>query len=169
MSESSLFLGSHITFVNKAVLAAAIAIVFLIASGIIGYLSQLDEEEKPAICKGTAACFMGKVTAVTDGDTIKVEGIAIRLALASAPELHESGGINAREYTLKACPVGSIATVDEDDGQREGSLGRTIAAVYCGDKLLNAALLDSKLGSISSEFCGTSEFGSEDWAKRNGC
>ncbi len=154
---------------NKAVLAAAIAIVFLLVSGIIGYLSQIDEEEKPAICKGTAACFMGKVTAVTDGDTIKVEGIAIRLALASAPELHESGGINAREFTLKACPVGSTVTVDEDDGQREGSFGRTIAAVYCGDKLLNAALLDYKLGIISKEFCGTSEFGKEDWAKRNGC
>jgi endonuclease YncB( thermonuclease family) len=154
---------------KKAVLAAAVAIVILLASGIIGYLSQLDEEEKPAICKGRAACFVGKVTAVTDGDTIKVEGIAIRLALASAPELHESGGINAREFTLKACPVGSTVTVDEDDGQMEGSFGRTIAAVYCGDKLLNAALLDSKLGVISKEFCGTSEFGSEDWAKRNGC
>ena len=154
---------------NKAILAAAIAIVFLIVSGIIGYLSQSDDQDEPAVCKGTAACFMGKVTAVTDGDTIKVEGITIRLSLASAPELHESGGINAREFTLETCPVGSTATVDEDDGQMEGSFGRTVAAVYCGDKLLNAAILDSKLGTISKEFCGTSEFGKEDWAKRNGC
>ena len=109
------------------------------------------------------------LAAVTDGDTIKVEGITIRLSLASAPELHESGGINAREFTLETCPVGSTATVDEDDGQMEGSFGRTVAAVYCGDKLLNAAILDSKLGVISKEFCGTSEFGTEDWAKRNGC
>jgi hypothetical protein len=168
MSESSLFQALHIIFVNKAVLAGLIALGFVIISGIIGYMLQ-PEEERPAICKGTAACFMGKVTAVTDGDTIKVEGVAIRLALASAPELHESGGINAREFTLKACPVGSMATVDEDDGQQEGSFGRTIAAVYCGDKLLNAALVDSKLGSISKEFCVTSEFGKDDWAKRNGC
>ena len=154
---------------NKAILAAAIAIVFLIASGIIGYLSQLEDEENPAICKGAAACFVGKVTAVTDGDTIKIEGIAIRLALTSTPELNESGGINAREFTLKTCPVGSTATVDEDDGQMEGSYGRTVAAVYCGEKLLNAAILDSKLGTISKEFCGASEFGAEDWAKRNGC
>ena len=154
---------------KKAVLAGVIGIVFLAVSGIIGYLSQSDNQDKPAICKGTAACFVGKVTAVTDGDTIKVEGNAIRLALTSAPELHESGGINAREYTLKTCPVGSIATVDEDDGQREGSYGRTVAAVYCGNKLLNAAILDSKLGTISKEFCGVSEFAKEDWAKRNGC
>ena len=154
---------------KKAILAATIAIVFLIVSGIIGYLSQSEDENKPAICKGTAACFVGKVTAVTDGDTIKIEGIAIRLSLASARELHESGGINAREFTLKTCPVGSTATVDEDDGQMEGSYGRTVAAVYCGDKLLNAAILDSKLGTISKQFCGVSEFGAEDWAKRNGC
>ena len=151
------------------VLAVIMVLVFLIVLGIIGYLIQLEDKTKPEICKGNAACFIGKVTAVTDGDTIKVEGIAIRLALTSTPELHESGGINAREYTLRTCPVGSIVTIDEDDGQKEGSYGRTVAAVYCGDKLLNAAILDSKLGVMSKEFCGTSEFGSEDWAKRNGC
>ena len=143
--------------------------MFLVVSGIMGYFIQLEDKAKPEICKGNAACFIGKVTEVTDGDTIKVEGAAIRLALTSTPELHESGGINAREYTLGICPVGSITTVDEDDGQKEGSYGRTVAAVYCGNKLLNAAILDPKLGVISKEFCGTSEFGTEDWAKRNGC
>ena len=154
---------------KKAILAAAMAAVFLIVTGIIGYMIQLEDKPKLEICKGSAACFIGKVTEVTDGDTIKVQGAAIRLALTSTPELHESGGINAREYTLSTCPVGSIATVDEDDGQKEGSFGRTVAVVYCGDKLLNAAILDSKLGVISKEFCGKSEFGTEDWAKRNGC
>ena len=35
--------------------------------------------------------------------------------------------------------------------------------------LLNTAILDAKKATISVEFCGVSEFGNEDWAKRNGC
>ena len=154
---------------KKSIIVAVIALVILAGSVVLGYMIQKEPDEKPDVCRGTAACFVGRVTAVTDGDTIQVNGSPIRLALTSTPELHESGGINAREYTLKTCPVGSVATVDEDDGQREGSFGRTIAVVYCGHKLLNAALLDSKLGTISSEFCDKSEFRLDDWAKRNGC
>ena len=135
----------------------------------IAALSQPDSEIKLEQCKGSAACFSGKVTAVTDGDTIKVDGNPIRLALTSAPELHESGGINSREFTMEFCPTGSIVIVDEDDGQQEGSFGRMIAAVYCHDMLLNAALLDSKHATISKRFCSSSEFGDEDWAIRNGC
>lgn len=154
---------------KKYILTAIVVLSFLAGSALIGFLLKSDSEVRPEICQGTAACFMGKVTAITDGDTIKVEGNAIRLALSSAPELHESGGINAREFTIQFCPVGSIAIVDEDDGQRQGSFGRTIAALYCNDMLLNAAILDAKKATISEEFCEVSEFGNEDWAKRNGC
>jgi micrococcal nuclease len=153
----------------KVALLIIAVLVVLIIYGTITLLLESENKTRPAICKGNAACFSGKVTAVTDGDTLKINGNAIRLALSSTPELHESAGINAREYVLRNCPVGSIAIVDEDDGQQEGIYGRTIAAVYCGDKLLNAAILDSKLGIISWEFCKTSEFGNDDWAKRNGC
>jgi len=135
----------------------------------IAALSPPDSEVIPEQCMGSDSCFSGKVTAITDGDTIKVDGKPIRLALSSTPELHESGGINAREFTLEFCPPGSTAIVDEDDGQQEGSFGRMIAAVYCSDKLLNAALLDSKRATISERFCSSSEFGNEEWALRNGC
>ena len=154
---------------KKSILSAIVALSFLMGSALIGFWLQSDFQDKPELCQGTAACYMGKVTAITDGDTIKVEGNAIRLALSSAPELHESGGINAREFTIQFCPVGSIAIVDEDDGQRQGSFGRTIAAVYCNDMLLNAAILDAKKATISEKFCEVSEFGNEAWAKRNGC
>jgi endonuclease YncB( thermonuclease family) len=153
---------------KKTIFTVLIAIAGLILISIAS-LSPPDSELKPEQCKGSAACFSGKVTAITDGDTIKVDGKAIRLTLTSTPELHESGGINSREFTLSFCPPGSIAIVDEDDGQQEGSLGRMIAAVYCHDMLLNAALLDSKHATISERFCSSSEFGNEDWAKRNGC
>jgi len=147
--------------------------VIIVLAGLIlvsiAVLSTPDSEVKLEQCKGSAACFSGKVTAVTDGDTIKVDGKAIRLALTSTPELHESGGINAREFTLAFCPPGSTAIVDEDDGQQEGNFGRMIAAVYCSDMLLNVALLDSKHATISARFCSSSEFGNEYWAIKNGC
>jgi len=153
---------------KKTIFTVIIALAGLILISIAA-LSAPDSEIKPEQCKGSAACFSGKVTAITDGDTIKVDGKPIRLALTSTPELHESGGINAREFTLEFCPPGSTAIVDEDDGQQEGSFGRMIAAVYCSDMLLNAALLDSKRATISERFCSSSEFGNEDWALRNGC
>lgn len=153
---------------KKTIFSIIIAVAGLILIS-VSALSSTDSEIKPEQCKGTAACFFGKVTAITDGDTIKVDGKSIRLALTSTPELHESGGINAREFTLEFCPPGTIAIVDEDDGQQEGSYDRMIAIVYCNDMNLNAALLDSKRAIISERFCLTSEFGEEDWAKRNGC
>jgi hypothetical protein len=70
---------------------------------------------------------------------------------------------------LAFCLPGTIAVVDEDDGQQEGIFGRMIATVYCNDRLLNAALLDSKHATISERFCSSSEFRNEDWALRNGC
>ncbi len=147
-----------------AIIAAVIAIAFIIGISSLG--PYVPEHE---ICKGTAACFSGIVTQVTDGDTIKVDGKPIRLALISTPELHERGGIGAREFTLEFCPVGSVAIVDQDDGQRDGSFGRMIAAVYCGDNLLNSGLLDFRKGTIDERFCRTSEFSGEDWVKRHGC
>jgi endonuclease YncB( thermonuclease family) len=153
---------------KKIIYTVIIALAGLILVSIAA-LSAPDSEIKPEQCKGSAACFSGKVTAITDGDTIKVDGKAIRLALSSSPELHESGGINAREFTLAFCPPGTIAIVDEDDGQQEGSFGRMIAAVYCRDMLLNAALLDFKHATISERFCSSSEFGNDDWALKNGC
>jgi len=153
---------------KKIIYTVIIALAGLILIS-IAVLSPPDSEVKLEQCMGSAACFSGKVTAITDGDTIKVDGKPIRLALSSTPELHESGGINAREFTLEFCPPGSTAIVDEDDGQQEGSFGRMIAAVYCSDKLLNAALLDSKRATISERFCSSSEFGHEEWALRNGC
>ena len=153
---------------KKTIISIIIGVAGLVLISVAG-LSIPNIDVKPEQCKGTAACFFGKVTAITDGDTIKVDGKPIRLALTSTPELHESGGINAREFTLEFCPPGTIAVIDEDDGQQEGSYGRMIAVVYCNDMNLNAALLDSKRATISEKFCSDSEFGKEDWARRNGC
>jgi len=120
-------------------------------------------------CSGSAGCFTGYVTDVIDGDTIEVDGTRIRLALTSTPELSEEYGIEALEFTTTLCPIGSTALVDEDDGQTGGSYGRTIGKVYCGDVSLNSALLEEGLAYIDETFCSTSEFSSEEWAKKYGC
>lgn len=120
-------------------------------------------------CSGNAKCFSGIVTQVTDGDTINVDGIQIRFALSSAPELYDFEGEESRELIDTICPVGSNALVDEDDGQTGGSYGRIIAVIYCNDKNLNSELLDSGFGYLALEFCSKSEFASSSWVQKYGC
>jgi micrococcal nuclease len=140
------------------------AIKFLIDNKII-----LMGEHSMAECSVDAGCITGIVTEIIDGDTIKVHGKSVRFALASAPELNEFEGIESKEFIESVCPVGSIALVDEDDKQTEGSYGRIIGVIYCNGLNLNEELLKSGFGYISSNFCSKSEFTKENWAQRNGC
>jgi len=120
-------------------------------------------------CTGTAECIPGHVTQHIDGDTLKVDGESIRFALVNAPESGEAGGQEASDFIANACPVGSFAIVDEDDGQTEGSFGRTIAVVYCQGMNLNETILDAELAVIATAFCSQSEFGTSPWAQNHGC
>jgi endonuclease YncB( thermonuclease family) len=120
-------------------------------------------------CLGQARCFDGTVTKVTDGDTIRVDGVAVRLSLVNTPERGQAGYSEATNFTDNICPVGSTAMVDEDDGQTEGSYGRVVAKVFCSGKMLNEELLDAGHASIYESFCSESEFGREEWAVRYGC
>ena len=133
------------------------------------YFAYMPQKEHSIACLGNAGCFSGQVTRVIDGDTIVVNDVHVRLALAAAPELDQKGGIEAKEFVESLCPLGSQASVDEDDGQTGGSYGRTIAKVYCGNELVNSALLEKGLGYIDQRFCPASEFSREDWAKKYGC
>ncbi len=120
-------------------------------------------------CSGSARCFSGQVTQVVDGDTIRVNEHSIRFALASAPELKDTGGYEAQDFMDDICPVGSDALVDEDDGQTQGSHGRIVAVIYCNGMNLNEELLDANLGHLESEFCKDSEFAATEWAINHGC
>jgi len=129
----------------------------------------VDTTQSSLMCSGNARCITGTVTQVIDGDTIKVDGQSIRFALASAPEINEQGGIEARNFIETICSVGSTATVDEDDGQTEGSYGRILGVIYCNGFNLNQDLLDVGHGYLISDFCDNSEFANEDWAQKHGC
>lgn len=131
---------------------------------------QLSAESVPDLdCLGSAQCFIGTVTEIIDGDTIKVDGQSVRFALSSAPELKGYDGVDARNFIETICSVGSIAIVDEDDGQILGSYGRLVGVVNCNDVNLNSELLDSNLGYMDLRFCDSSEFGGESWAVKHGC
>ena len=120
-------------------------------------------------CSGSARCITDSVTQIIDGDTIKVGGESIRFALTSTPELNEFGGLEAKEYLEIICPVGSLALVDEDDEQTQGSYGRIVGVIYCNGMNLNEEILDADLGILSSGFCSSSEFSTHAWAQRHGC
>lgn len=120
-------------------------------------------------CSGSAACFNGIVTKVTDGDTIDVDSITVRFALVDTPEIGEAGYHEATSFTSKLCSVGSEVLVDEDDGQTAGSYGRMIAKVYCDGQLINEELLESRNAILLTRHCDESEFAHEGWAKKFGC
>ena len=126
---------------------------------------ELTSEE----CSGTARCITGKVTKIVDGDTIHVDGVSVRFALSSAPELKGFGGVDSRDFIDTICPVGSDVIVDEDDSQTEGSYGRIIGVIYCNGLNLNSELLDADLGYLENQFCDSSEFAGESWAIKHGC
>jgi len=140
-------------------------------SGIQAKVNDMPVTEESPLpqCMGNARCITGIVTEVIDGDTIQVDGQSIRFALASAPELSEPEGIIAKDFIDGICPVGSTATIDEDDGQTKGSYDRILGVIYCDGKNLNEQLVESGYGYLSKEFCSVSEFSNSTWAKKYGC
>jgi micrococcal nuclease len=126
-------------------------------------------------CQGQADCFRGKVTAIVDGDTLDINNVRVRLTLVNTPERGQAGYTAAIDLVESACGVGTKALVDEDDVQKEGSFGRLIGLVYCGDdgidnkKSLNELLLEGGYAVIYQDFCNISEFSSASWAQRHGC
>ena len=120
-------------------------------------------------CRGTARCFDGIITEVIDGDTLKVDDTVVRLALVDASEYYEEMGDFAKEGIESVCPVGSKVTVDEDDGQTEGSYGRTVGIVYCKavGEILNEYLVEYNYAGVDERFCDISEFADEEWTGCN--
>jgi micrococcal nuclease len=139
------------------------------------YYPTEPEIDYSQYCYGYAECFMGTVTEIVDGDTIKVDGKSIRFALVNTPEYGETGYSEAKKFIEQVCPVGSAVLVDEDDYQTEGSYGRMLALVWCqksqyGSAInLNEQILGTGLAEILTSFCSQSEFEYTEWAQKYGC
>ena len=129
--------------------------------------ANLNKEEKEwDPCKEISNCLLGKVTEIVDGDTLSIDNIRVRLSLVDTPERNMQGYKQASDFTASICPLGSIAIMDEDDLQLEGSYDRKIGTVYCnGDTVsLNEHLINSGHAKIIKRFCSNSEFANEIWA-----
>jgi len=126
-------------------------------------------QPQPKNCSGSAGCFTGYITRIVDGDTIYTATLKIRLSLTNTPEKNQEGYNEATQFTEKLCPVGSEILVDQDDLQKVDQYGRVLAKVFCGDKVLNSELLFNGHANILTQYCSTSEFSGEAWAKRYGC
>ncbi|MEX0763995.1 MAG: thermonuclease family protein [Nitrosopumilaceae archaeon] len=126
---------------------ASVLVIIIVIAG-IGFLTNSDNiQNKNNIPisnynSDNAQYFTGKVTGIIDGDTIKVDGKSVRLALASTPELNQPMGQAAKKYIQEICPIGSTVTVDEDNGQTQGSYGRIVAKVTCNGVNLNQAIIE---------------------------
>ena len=130
--------------------------------------SKTNDPTESSPCSGSALCTTDEVTKIIDGDTIYTEQYQIRLALVNTPEKYQDGFSDARSFTKKTCPVGSIVAIDQDDGQKIDVYGRIVAKVTCSDTNLNAALLENGHANILKQYCSKSEFSTQTWAK-TGC
>jgi endonuclease YncB( thermonuclease family) len=139
-------------------------------SDVISLKKYVSLHEKNIKCTGDELCLTGTITRIVDGDTIYLDGIhEIRLSLTNTPERHEMGFYDASQFTAEMCPVGSQATVDQDDKQPYDVYDRMLGKVTCGKKVLNSELLYENHANILIRYCPTSEFSDETWAQEFGC
>lgn len=131
--------------------------------------TAMKPQEDLQNCSGGAICTSEKITRVVDGDTIYTTSYKIRLSLTNTPERGDAGYSEASQFTESLCPVGSIAWIDQDDGQPTDVYGRIVAKVTCSDKNVNAEILEAGHGYILKQYCSKSEFSSEIWAQKFGC
>lgn len=133
---------------------------------------EKPSQVEPAIygtCSGAEKCITEKVIKIVDGDTIYTESYKIRLSLTNTPEKDELGFTKATSFTAMHCPIGSTIRIDQDDLQPYDVYGRLLGKVYCGNDILNEIILRNGHGTISTEYCTTSEFSGETWALQYGC
>ena len=108
-----------------------------------------------------------KVTYVTDGDTITVEGLGVvRLADVDSPELAVTGGPEAKEYTRKQL-LGKLVFLDLDNRTGLDRYGRKVCVVFLANangtvgEIFNRMLVDA--GHATVEDVRDNEFDPREW------
>ena len=112
-------------------------------------------------------CYVGVVTKVIDGDTIKIDRKSVRLTLVDTPEKRQDGYNDATNLVLEYCPVGSSVLVDVDDIIISDGRGVNFAKITCGDTNINELLLNHNLAKMYNSSCTESEFMYEGWTRHN--
>jgi len=169
---------SQSTWIKSLIAVGVVSIILtiIVVSGAFPLMIQQtdseQQEQNPQPVKstsedysGNARSFTGKVTGIINGYTIQVDGQSVRFALASTPDVNTPMGIAAKQYLLQICPIGSTVTVDEDDGQTEGSYDGIVALVKCNGVNLNAAVIEKGFGHLIFVNCDKSEFAYHSWSR----
>lgn len=65
-------------------------------------------------------------------------------------------GPGTAAFAESICLEGSLATLNEDDGQQEGSYGRMVAEVWCSGRSLNGGLAAAGHGGVLTSYCPAS-------------
>ena len=90
----------------------------------------------------TSSAFQAKVTAVTDGDTVKIEyenkTIKVRLAGIDTPELKQEFGLEAK----KALEEKVLNKTVYIDGDKKDRYGRLITDLKIGSRWINKELVE---------------------------
>ncbi len=92
----------------------------------------------------------GTVTHVRDGDTIEVEGVAVRLSGLHAPEMDENRGSTSRDFMVNLVHGQRVRC--ELTGAR--SYDREIGICYLGSTDIAAELVKAGLGRDCPRFSG---------------
>jgi len=147
-------------------------LVSVIGIGIVALAIYMEPPKTSIDCE-EQICASGIIAQIVDGDTVKFlsddgEEIRIRLALVNAAELNQPGGEQARNFVESQCSVGSESVFILDRGQKP-SFDREVGLVFCSEISLNELLLENNHAELDPRFCGRSEFGALDWAKKYGC
>ncbi len=152
--------------------AMSMMLVSVIGIGIVALAIYMEPPKTSIDCE-EQICTSGIIAQIVDGDTVKFlsdegEEIRIRLALLNAAELSQPGGEQAKTFAESQCSVGSESVFILDRGQKP-SFDREVGLVFCSEISLNELLLENNHAELDPRFCGRSEFGALDWAKKYGC
>lgn len=144
-------------------------IVLIAGCTSVTYVPEQEEREEIDTEEEENLLYNGTLTGIIDADTIRVDGVRMRLALIDAPEYYEDGYEESKDFFSSKCPVGSTVWIDEDDGQGRDRFGRLLVVVYCDNRNFNEQLLLYNHAVIDTRFCDVSEFGDDVWVRTFGC
>jgi len=122
---------------------------FVLAAAVTGVATADTVAESPPRVD-TRRIFVGVVERVRDGDTLELEGQAIRLQGVAAPELRDPLGPESREALRQLVAGRTVACVP--DGSR--TRGRIVAICTVDGRDLGAALVAAGLARDCPRFSG---------------
>ncbi|WP_208539101.1 thermonuclease family protein [Algihabitans albus] len=128
-----------------------IVIVAALAGATVTHIPDLFDEHAAVTHRGDPTAELeGAVTRVRDGDTIEVEGTAVRLSGLHAPEMDQPGGQEAKAFMVSLVAGKRVRCVLE--GRR--NYDREIGDCFLNDRDISAEVIAAGLGRDCLRYSG---------------